>query len=198
MFHPKTSPGSLPAPNIPQKEQAALQAALPTSERPSGKARVPPTGFPLAPNSLHSSVKPVQRCSSPLPKPIPNLLRPWRETPEVAAGKQRCREGGGRVTSELGTSPGWVQGHEHHCRMSPEVRVVLGTGSLLDAQAALATTVKSQLSPHLIPSKTAADGKHRKTAALDLDSSLPLTVPAPGVSHAPRDSKLPQSREGRK
>lgn len=100
----------------------------------------------------------------------------------MAAGKQRCREGSGRVTSELGTSPGWVQGHEHHCRMSPEVRVVLGTGSLLDAQAALATTVKSQLSPHLIPSKTAADGKHRKAAALDLDSSLPL----PSHSPSPR------------
>lgn len=100
----------------------------------------------------------------------------------MAAGKQRCREGSGRVTSELGTSPGWVQGHEHHCRMSPEVSVVLGTDSLLDAQAALATTVKSQLSPHLIPSKTAADGKHRKAAALDLDSSLPL----PSHSPSPR------------
>lgn len=45
----------------------------------------------------------------------------------MAAGKQQCGEGSGTVTSELGTSPGWVQGHQHHCRMSPEVGVVLGT-----------------------------------------------------------------------
>lgn len=43
----------------------------------------------------------------------------------MAAEKQRCGEGC-RSILELGTSPGWLWGHKHGCRTSPDPGVAAG------------------------------------------------------------------------
>lgn len=71
--HLKTSPGSLPACNLLQKEQAAPEAAGQLCPPPSN-----PGAKPEPPHNLHACPR---HSSPPLSKPVLNLLRPrWGNT----------------------------------------------------------------------------------------------------------------------
>lgn len=198
--HPKTSPGLLPACKLPEKEQAALQAAgqlCPPLSDPGAK--------PEPPHSLHACPQLATQLGQELLMLVPSTFITNPKLAKAVLGKcltwlqksSRVERAAGQQRSipELGASPGWVQGHKHHCGMA---RVALGTGSSLGARATLqkaspVTTARSQLSPRPTRSDAAADGKHGKPVALDLSSSLtPLPTLSPSRAPSPRHARCPK------
>lgn len=198
--HPKTSPGLLPACKLPEKEQAALQAAGQLCPPPSD-----PGAKPEPPHSLHACPQLATQLGQELLMLVPSTFITNPKLAKAVLGKRLTRlqksssaeraAGQRRSIPELGASPGWVQGHKHRCGTA---RVALGTSSSLGARATLqkaspATTARSQLSPRPIRSDAAADGKHWKPAAPDPSSSLtPLPTLSPFRALSPRRAMCPK------